>query len=767
MPQPKLDESLLLELLDHLPQSVVYYTPVLEEGSIVDFEISYCNQEAVRLTNIAAPELRGQRLLSLPTADAPTRTMVFEDLLQVYLSGQPKRSAFFNAVLQRHFDISRTKVGDGVLTLANDTTEEIRARAEKKQVARFTRSILDSSINGTFACRAIREDGRVADFEMLRINPAFTHLLKISEEDAIGKRLFTLFPAARHNGVYPLFTEVVEQGVSARKEVHYKDKNTEGWYDLSVSRLDEDTLVVNFSDVSESRQLQIELKQRIRALQRATRLSDSILDASLEAIYVAEAIREEGRVVDFRIIKSNKKWREFMGLEDNGADTTLLESTPALKGHQFFDELCAVLENEEARYSEQYYRDDNLNGWFEYAIARMDEERLVVSFRDITAQKQALSEVEKQKTLLANILEHSPSGISVTEVIRDRNGVIVDGRTILANEMSAFYSGIPNEIGLTRTIGETDPKLLSSPLYHKALETLQTGVPFRTEYFMEPTNRWLEISVARLDEEHLINLFTDISTTKVAQLQLEKLVDELKRSNASLEEFAYAASHDMQEPIRKIHFFAGRIREQYSSRLDRQGVHYFERLESAASRMRQLVEDLLAYSHVSLKPTVLEIVDLDGLVRTVLEDLELVVSEKGAQVRLETLPNLKGHKRQLQQLFQNLVSNALKYSREGVTPEIKVSGSVVNGAQSELALPGEEGTRKFHRIDVSDNGIGFSQEDAERIFQVFQRLHGNAEYKGTGVGLAIARKVAENHNGYIRAHGELGKGAVFSVYLPV
>jgi signal transduction histidine kinase len=159
-------------------------------------------------------------------------------------------------------------------------------------------------------------------------------------------------------------------------------------------------------------------------------------------------------------------------------------------------------------------------------------------------------------------------------------------------------------------------------------------------------------------------------------------------------------------------------------------------------------------------------VDLNQKVKLVLEDLEVEVEEKKAIVTIETLPTIRGHRRQLQQLFQNLISNALKYSRPDVRPTVHISARRVKGNDVALPITHADSGKQYHLIEVRDNGIGFSQIDAERIFNVFTRLHGNAEYKGTGVGLSIVRKVVENHGGYIWAESKEDEGAIFKVLLP-
>lgn len=249
-------------------------------------------------------------------------------------------------------------------------------------------------------------------------------------------------------------------------------------------------------------------------------------------------------------------------------------------------------------------------------------------------------------------------------------------------------------------------------------------------------------------------------------LELENKNKELERSNANLEEFAYAASHDMKEPIRKIHFFSDRLQQRLAGRLDDEEQSFFNRMVLATKRMNTLIEDLLTFSQVSLGASQFEHIDLNRKIQLVLEDLELPIQEKKASVVVAKLPVINGHRRQIQQLFQNLVGNALKYTREDVVPEVVITCASIKENEIPIDAVPKNSERQFYAITIKDNGIGFEQRDADRIFQMFTRLHGNAEYKGSGIGLSIVKKIVANHSGYITARGELDKGASFTVYLP-
>jgi light-regulated signal transduction histidine kinase (bacteriophytochrome) len=227
----------------------------------------------------------------------------------------------------------------------------------------------------------------------------------------------------------------------------------------------------------------------------------------------------------------------------------------------------------------------------------------------------------------------------------------------------------------------------------------------------------------------------------------------LARSNRELEQFAYIASHDLQEPLRKITSFSSRLVSKYKDALGEQGLDYLSRMENATVRMQSLIEGLLTYSRVTTKAHPFSSVNLATILSEVLIDLETAVRESDATVLSDNLPSIEADPLQMRQLFQNLIGNALKYHAAGIAPRI-----VVTASSDDVSCA----------LTVSDNGIGFEQKYAEQIFGVFQRLHGrSSEFKGSGIGLSVCRKIVERHGGTIAARGELGKGAFFTIMLPI
>jgi light-regulated signal transduction histidine kinase (bacteriophytochrome) len=251
----------------------------------------------------------------------------------------------------------------------------------------------------------------------------------------------------------------------------------------------------------------------------------------------------------------------------------------------------------------------------------------------------------------------------------------------------------------------------------------------------------------------LLAIVQDISERKQAQEELMAFAQRLERSNQELQSFAHIASHDLQEPLRKVQMFSSRIEEKYGDLLDESGQQYIQRMQNAVNRMQAMITSLLKYARLSgTEAEQLELVDLNSVLQEVIGDLEVQIEQVGGKVHLDVLPIIPAYSMQMYQLFQNLISNALKYHRRDVPPVVRVYS--------------EAAPRKL-RIVVEDNGIGIPTESYDRIFGFFNRLHGRSEYEGNGIGLAICRKIMDNHAGSIQLESEEGKGTRFIVSLPV
>jgi PAS domain S-box-containing protein len=239
---------------------------------------------------------------------------------------------------------------------------------------------------------------------------------------------------------------------------------------------------------------------------------------------------------------------------------------------------------------------------------------------------------------------------------------------------------------------------------------------------------------------------------------------ELQNQNAELASFSYIASHDLQEPLRKIQAFTSRILEKESNAFSQSGLDYFSRIVEAAARMQKLIEALLNYSRTNTTAIVLNPTDLNIVLEDVKNDLKDEIETHNVIIESEKLPTLNIFPLQFHQLFSNIISNAIKYHKPGIQPEIRITQNLISSTVlDEDAVPGS----KFWKISIQDNGIGFAPEHKNKIFDLFQRLHGKDEYEGTGIGLAICKKIMQNHHGFIKAEGKQNEGATFHIYVPV
>jgi signal transduction histidine kinase len=385
---------------------------------------------------------------------------------------------------------------------------------------------------------------------------------------------------------------------------------------------------------------------------------------------------------------------------------------------------------------------------------------------------QASSEQQRATQLaesLQQIIDTVQAGIFIfTPVYDESNREIIDFRFRIVNQALASYVG-QNAESVTGTLGSIYfPDYKTNGLFARYRNTAVSGETERFEFHYEGggIDVWLDIMSTRIGDEVLVT-FTDHTELWRMQERSEKIVAELKRSNSNLEEFAYVASHDLQEPLRKIQAFGDMLQKRFATNLGSEGTALVTRMQGAAIRMRTLIDDLLTYSRLSVRPDRMQTIDTGAVLQEVLTDLETAFREKAGHVQWHGLDLVHGDPLQLRQLFQNLLSNALKFAKPDVPPQIVIEGSRERGLTVGFDAGSPESRKMYLRIDVQDNGIGFEPEYAERIFQIFQRLHGRSEVPGTGVGLSIVHKVVENHGGRIVAASVPGHGATFTVWLPL
>ena len=385
----------------------------------------------------------------------------------------------------------------------------------------------------------------------------------------------------------------------------------------------------------------------------------------------------------------------------------------------------------------------------------------ILILRDVAARRRAEEALESEHNLLVSIIDTIPDHVYVKDL---KGRFILDNvahRALLAKGTEGTTTG--------RTVFDFFASDDAIRFDDDDRSVVETGTPIlnREGPVHQEGGRevWVETTKVPLRDTRgsiigLVGISADITDRKSAEEKLRLFATQLQRSNAELQNFASVASHDLQEPLRKIQTFADRLSAKCGDGLNAQGRDYLERMQNAAQRMQVLIQDLLKLSRVTSRALPFEECPLRGIVRAVLLDLEVAIEQKNAEIEIGWLPVIEADGLQMRQLFQNLISNALKFSRAGVRPWVSISGRMLD--EPEGAIPGGPTCE----IVVQDNGIGFEAQFEEQIFVVFQRLHSRSEYEGTGIGLALCRKITDRHGGTIVAKSGDGQGATFIVTLP-
>ncbi|MEZ0541583.1 PAS domain S-box protein [Fibrella arboris] len=605
--------------------------------------------------------------------------------------------------------------------------------------------------------------------------------------DIVGKPLREVMPELESQVFLQILDDVYTSGkmyqsFGTQVDILQRGVMTHNFYNITYS-----PLLDAHGDVYAILDIAIDVTQQIRAQKRLEE-SELFARSIIEHSPVAKAVF----VGEYMVIKTvNERMLDMIGRTADIIGQPFMDVMPERLQTPLMERLQDVLRTGEIYYQSEerldVYRFGSLHtGYYNYIykpLTHITGERygVLVTATEVTEQVIARQKIEESEAQFRLLLEAIPA-------IAWTNSPA--GEVTFYNQRLYDYSGLSIErvhnVGWQAII-HPDDLVHSLALYQQALATGQDYVIENRYRRADGAYRWhLNRALPLYDEtgqiSNWVGTATDIHEQKQQEAELERQVaartqqlhasvQDLKRSNDNLRQFAYIASHDLQEPLRKIQAFSTLLSNDYAVQLGA-GTDYLARMQSAANRMSALIKDLLTYSRISTQQDATASVPLNRIVAHALTDLELVIEETGATVTVDPLPTILGDEMQLSQLFQNLLSNALKFRRvdqagRPIAPVVQITTQRVAAADLPSALKPTREAAAYDRIDVTDNGIGFEEKYAERIFQVFQRLHSKNEFAGTGIGLAICEKVAANHGGAIMAKGYPHEGSTFSVYFPV
>lgn len=759
------DQKLLLQgIINATNDSITYCEAVRDsDGRIIDFVYRLTNSLVNKLIGLPAEQIIGQRMTTF--FPSVKEVGLFQRYVAVVETGQtqsfeyPYQADGYNG----WYLLSATPLLNGFVLSFKDISESKRAAQQIEDQARLFEGVLQTSENSIIVYEAVH--GNTEDplnFRIIHLNEASLKVAGRSREELMGRLLTEIYPDTKKYGLWHQYVEVYETGRSFQGNHYYP--YVKKWFNITIAKLG-DGLVATFNDITLA-------QYAARQIEEQARLFNSVLKSITNGLSVLEAVHNEsGDIVDVRYVRVSQAILSDTGLtEEQLVGKSMLSLYPSVKETPYWSAYLAAFATGELQHFETHYHYDGFDNYTDNWVTRIDENRIISIYSIINNQKRVELQAKQQAAMLQSVLNSCQIPIVLFEAIRDENNQVIDFRYLLQNEANARVVGHPLDQTTTRTMLEVLPTLKTTGIFDHYVEVANTGQPQRFEQHLTDgiVAGWFDISVVRQGDGIVVSV-NDQTLLRQTLQRTEQLVNDLKQSNQHLEQFAYVASHDLQEPLRKIQSFGDLLLNQHSQSLSEDGQDIIARMQSSAARMSLFIRDLLAYSRLATQQEPFQLVDLQTLLTDIQNDLSVVIAETQAVISIGSdshpLPVVNGNLFQLRQLFQNLISNALKFARSGTAPQISVVSRFVDPESVPVNVPNRQ-HRSWVAIDVMDNGIGFDEKYQDRIFQLFERLHSRSAYSGTGIGLAICRKVAENHGGTILARGQPGAGATFTVFLP-
>ena len=689
--------------------------------------------------------------------------------------------------------IRQDKQTDGVVITFVDITTI-------KELDMLLKGVFNASTNIILAFKPVKNDlGVVTDFCLLAAN---SEGLRFLGKDVMSKKhpsMKQTMPQLMDHGLFEKYIHVVEQEAVLHTEFHLERKQQDHWYEMTGVKTQDGNMVITCSDVTEKKDAEDRLRRNYNELVRAREslrnlnadLEYKVLDRTRELTMSEERFRLVSKatndtVWDWTLTNNAVWWSDnfyaVYGYEREGSSnrTFWLENIHPEDRERVKNSISRSINTKQSQWTEGY-RLRRADGTYAHVLDRgyllLDEYatpyRMLGSLMDVTNLRQA-----EQQALL-NREEKLFLAESIPLILWT---AAPDGTPNFVNEQFGVYTG--------KSLRELQEQGWESFIHKDEIKawknTLDRAVKFKEDFSMEirlidqkGNYHWfLHRTRVQKDADGrstaLVGTSTDIHEQKMAADIMEQRVEErtlalkqanedLESSNAELQQYAFVASHDLKEPLRKIHMFGNMLKDRYQAGMEEKARDYLSRIIGSSARMASLIDDLLRFSRLS-QVSFFEQVDLKVVINDILSDLEILIQEKDARVTVSSMPVIEAVPGQLRQVFQNLLSNAFKFSRKDIQPVINITATRIK--EKRFDSPSDP-DGPFICISITDNGIGFDEKYLDKIFVLFQRLHTKDKYEGTGIGLAVTRKIIDKHNGLITANSREKEGATFNIILPV
>jgi PAS domain S-box-containing protein len=724
-----------------------------------NWNVVYANHRVAQAIGLSIEQVLGKNLWDMfPTLLGTSIEYAYRRVME---TRTPEQLEFQSKLSGTWLDVRIYPISDGISVFSTDIS--LRRAAEEE--LNYQKQLLQTLTENTSQALFLMDAGQ----HCIYVNEAGEKMTGFHKEELNGKQLhYHLHPTKPDGSVYPLEACPIDRALPTRKRMHgeevfiHKDGS---FYPVFFTA---SPIIVNEKPVGTVIEVRDTTEEKKAG--RALKESEERFRSAFSSASIGMAITDK----DGRFVQVNEAFRKITGYSEQ----ELLQlnynfiTHPEDRSEQVKGILINGLGENSYVKEKRYIRKDGGTVWVRISGSFISDENGEVTNEIALAEDITIRNLAQQKLLESEIQFRQLADL-VPQLIWTADH---KGNTTYKNKRWDDYAR-----PLTAVTSDWLPMLHPDDL-PKANQhwkfSVTTGEHFQTEFRLHETHsgkyRWFlakAIPVTNKEGDILkwFGTCTDINYQKSMSEQMESLVRqrtmELERSNDDLLQFAHIASHDLKEPLRKIMTFSSRINDELASSLPASAKKYLSKIELAASRMNRMIEGVLEYSVAGSEKLPVDIIDLSKVLHDVLLDLEVTIELKNAKVIFTDLPELRGVSILIHQLFYNLINNSLKFSKPDVTTEILIEHRLVEGAEL-FQLTGNPPEQRFHMLTISDNGIGFKEEQAARIFHTFTRLHSKDRYEGTGLGLALCRKIINRHQGYIIAEGKEGVGATFKIFLP-